>query len=293
MNLSDLPTRLAALVAPLRAALPRFRGPIVVSAMAFFLFGSLWSFAALGLSPAELNLWSLFLLLVPMGLVMLGYSALALCLLARTAGVRLNIAAALRATVQAQLAEVLPIPGGAIVRAATLVGAGASAGTSATLVVGTALLWIALAAMAAGVILLPLKAGWLLLGGGTLIVTLALAQLIQLGGMRNALLTLLHRVVGLGLAAVRLWLAFAVVKAALPLSETFPYVLAAVAGSASSLVPGGLGISEALGALMAQAIHASPGAAFLALSVNRVTQFLGTALVWPVLEWRKPEPEPT
>ena len=80
--------------------------------------------------------------------------------------------------------------------------------------------------------------------------------------------------------------AFAVVKAALPLAATFPYVLAAIAGSASSLVPGGLGVSEALGALMARAVQASPESAFLALAVNRVTQFLGTAILAPLLELR-------
>ncbi|MEQ1495005.1 MAG: hypothetical protein ABL912_04480 [Novosphingobium sp.] len=280
-------TRGIELAEPPKRWLARWRGPIVIMAMVLFLAGSIWSFLGLGLSLEELNLTALFVLLVPMGLAMIVYSAIALCLLARTAGVPLGMVQAMRATAHAQLAEALPIPGGAIVRAAALVSAGASAQTSAALVIGTALLWIALAGIAAGAILLPLTGGWLLIGGGSVIVAAALFHLVRLGGITNAVLTLLHRSLGLGLAAVRLWLSFAVVKAVLPLVATFPYVLAAIAGSASSLVPGGLGVSEALGSLMAQAIHASPTAAFLALAVNRVTQFLGTALFWPLLEYRR------
>jgi hypothetical protein len=266
--------------------LARWRRPVLLAAMVLFLAGSVWSFVGLGLSLDELDLTALIVLLIPMGLVMIVYSAVALCLLARTAGVRLGMGQAMRATAQAQLAEALPIPGGAIVRAATLVNAGASAKTSAGLVVSTALLWIALAAVAAGFILLPLSVGWLLVAAGGGIVAASLIHLNRLGGAANAVLTLLHRTIGLALAAVRLWLSFAVVKAAIPLVDTFPYVLAAITGSASSLVPGGLGVSEALGALMAQAIHASPAAAFLALAINRATQFLGTALFWPALEYR-------
>lgn len=282
----DWLARAAELAEPPRRWLARWRGPILIAAMVLFLAGSVWSFLGLGLSLGELDLTALLVLLIPMGLVMIAYSAIALCLLARTAGVRLGLVDAMRATAKAQLAEALPIPGGAIVRTATLVGAGASTKTSAALVISTAVLWIALAAMAAGIILLPLHASWLLIAGGGGVVALSLAHLIRLGGITNALVTLIHRTLGLGLAAVRLWLSFAAVKAAIPLLDTFPYVFAAVAGSASSLAPGGLGVSEALGAMMAQAIYASPTAAFLALAVNRVTQFLGTALFWPVLEYR-------
>ena len=50
----------------------------------------------------------------------------------------------------------------------------------------------------------------------------------------------------------------------------------------------GLGVSEALGALMASAVHSAPQAAFLAVAVNRVTQFLAAALFAPVLEFGAP-----
>jgi uncharacterized membrane protein YbhN (UPF0104 family) len=270
-----------------RRFVTRWQRPIVAAALVLFLAGTVWSFLSLGLEPAELNLTMLAVLIGPMGAVMLGFSALSLILLARTANVRIGFVDATRASARAQLAEALPLPGGALVRGAALVSAGCPPAKSAALVIGTALLWIALAAIAAGAILIasaPL-AGWALLGGGILVSGTALHQIARLGGIANMALTLLLRTAGLGLAALRLWLSFAVVGAALPLIETFPYVLAAIAGSASSLVPGGLGVSEALGALMASAVHSAPQAAFLAVAVNRVTQFLGAALFAPMLEF--------
>lgn len=284
--------RLTSKTAPLRAAITRWRRPILIAALLLFLAGTVWSFLSLGLALAELDLAALAALTLGMGLVTLAYSALSLNLLARTAGVSLSFVEAMRATARAQLAEALPLPGGAIVRAAALVGAGASPATSAALVISTALLWIALAAIAAGTMLLasvPL-AGWTLIAGGVPVAVAAVAHVALLGGLANACWTLAHRLLALGLAALRLWLAFAVVKSVMPLAATFPYVLAAIAGSASSLVPGGLGVSEALGALMAKAVQASPETAFLALAVNRVTQFLGTAIFAPFLELRTTRP---
>ena len=290
MSRSSLLARCGAIAEAPRRFVARWQRPIVAAALVLFLAGTIWSFLGLGLKPSELNLTMLALLVGPMGLVMLGFIALSLTLLARTAGVQIGFVEAMRASARAQLAEALPLPGGALVRGAALVSAGCAPAKSAALVIGTALLWIALAAIAAGVILIasaPL-AGWALLSGGILVSATALIQVARLGGMANMTLTLLHRCAGLGLAAVRLWLSFAVVDAVLPITETFPYVLAAIAGSASSLVPGGLGVSEALGALMASAVHSAPQAAFLAVAVNRVTQFLAAALFAPVLEFGAP-----
>lgn len=282
-----VPKRLAHLIDAPRRKLARWRNPITLAAMTLFLAGSIWSFTSLELSLARLDLAALLALTVPMGLVMLVYSALSLMLMAQAAGVKISLLVALRASGRAQLAEALPLPGGAIVRAAALMNAGASLATSSALVIATALLWIALAALAAGIILAisaPV-AGWTMFGSGLAISLAALVYIARLGGLANAALTLTHRLAGLGIASVRLWLSFMVVQATLPLANTYPYVLAAIAGSASSIAPGGLGISEALGAVMAEAIHASPQSAFLALAMNRIAQYLGTGLFLPFFEF--------
>lgn len=277
---------LTRLIAKSREMLLRWHRPITLAAIGIFLVGSVWSFTGLDLTLARLNLVALLVLTVPMGLVMLVYSALSLMLMASAAAVRVGFWDALRTSGRAQIAEALPLPGGAIVRGAALMGAGASLATSSALVIATALLWIALAALGAGAILTTSVslAGWTLLGLGLVVTVAALLGVARIGGPANAGLTLVHRLVGLGIAALRLWLSFMVVQAPLPLPDTLPYAFAAVAGSASSLAPGGLGISEALGALMANLVNASPQSAFLALAINRIAQYLGTGLFLPVLE---------
>lgn len=267
--------------------LVQHRSALTALALVLFLAGSVWSFLALDLAVSGLNLAALAILTLAMGFVTLFHSAVSLALLARTGGVRLGLADAMRAAARAQIAEALPLPGGAIVRSATLVAAGCSPARSVALVVGTALLWIALATTAAGAIMIQTApaAGWTMLAGGLFVSGGALAHVVSLAGLTNGFLTLLLRILGLAFGAVRLWLSFAVIKVAMPIAATFPYVLAAIAGSASSLVPGGLGVSEALGALMAQALGSAPQAAFLAVAINRLTQFLGTAVIAPFLEF--------
>jgi len=280
--------RAKALFGRMRAAIKQYKTPLLAFAIVIFAAGSVWSFASLGISFAEIDLLALALLIIPMGVVLLVYSGLSLMLLAHIAGVRIGFFDSLRVSAHAQMAEALPLPGGAIVRSAALISAGSSVPRSAALVVSTGIMWIALACTAAGTMMVstvPL-AGWTLIGGGALVLSGTFLHLSWVGGTQNALLVLLLRVVGLGLAAIRLWLAFAVILIVMPIPATFPYAFAAIAGSASALVPGGLGVGEALGALMADALGKAPEAAFLAVAINRIAQFLSTAIMAPLFEWR-------
>lgn len=282
----DLIGAFRAQLAPLRLWKERWGKPMLWLAIALFIGGTAYSLVTLDVSWTRSGLLAMAILTVAMGLVMLVYSALSLVLMARGCGEEISFGAAMRASSHAQMAEALPLPGGAIVRTMALVKAGVSMANSVTLVIATALLWIALASIASGAILLgqlPL-AGGALLAGGVVVAFGAVGAIVIKGTLWIAILTLAHRVIGIGIAALRLSLAFAVINVTVPLPDAMPYALAAIAGSASSLVPGGLGVSEALGALMAGAIDASPQSAFLALAINRIAQFLGTAMFAPLIE---------
>jgi hypothetical protein len=274
-------------IAPLTMWKERWGRTTIWLAIALFVCGTAYSLITLDVNWTRSGLFAMAVLTLGMGVVMLVYSALSLVLMAQACGKRISFGAALRVSSNAQMAEALPLPGGAIVRTVALVEVGASIKNSVVLVVSTALLWIALASVATGAILLGQlpTVGALLLAGGSTLAIPALFLIGRKGGLLNASLTLLLRIAGIGIAALRLSLAFAVIDIALPLPNAMPYALAAIAGSASSLVPGGLGVSEALGALMASAIDASPQSAFLALAINRIAQFVGTAMFAPVIEF--------
>ena len=278
-------------IATLRMWKHRWSRPVIWLAIILFVGGTAFSLATLDVNWTRSGLISMLILTLAMGVVMLVYSALSLVLMAQACGKRISLGAAIRVSSHAQMAEALPLPGGAIVRTLALVEVGASMKNSVSLVVSTALLWIALASAATGATLLAQlqTVGTTLLAGGAALAIVALIIIAQKGGLRNAALTLFHRIAGIGIAAFRLSLAFAVIDIAISLPNAIPYALAAITGSASSLVPGGLGVSEALGALMASAIAASPQSAFLALAINRVAQFLGTAMFAPMIEILRPQ----
>lgn len=252
-----------------------WRLPLLALSLIVFCAGAWWSFRSLDISPAQLRLAPLgivALLMVPSLL----YSGLGLSLLARSAGTTIPVGRATVVGAYASLAELLPIPGGAIVRTGAVMKAGASLQRSSALVVVTAVLWIALAMIGAGLSLLaaaPHLAFPLLILGG--VSTLAISVwLWSTAGTAIAVATLLHRLAGIFLVGLRLQFAFAATHANAGFLETLPFVLANILGSASSIAPAGIGISEALAALVATTTALPPETAFLAVGLDRLAVVL-------------------
>jgi hypothetical protein len=290
-RLDDRVTGLRERTQPLLGWLARNRRPLLAVCALLFVGGTAWSASRLALDPDRLDWRPLLAMAMVTAPLTLLHGALALVLLGKAARVPAGLGWAARTSAYGQLAELLPLPGGAIVRTGALVAAGGRAGEATMLVLASALLWIALAGCAAG--------GYLLLSGGIDLVGLPLALGGAVGlvantallwaraGPANALLTVVHRAFGLLLNAVRLLLAFMVIGAPVGLGATLPFVLANVAGSAASIAPGGLGVSEALAALLAGATAIKPAAAFLAVALDRVVGAAFVAAVVGALQLRR------
>lgn len=280
MALADaLPAPVARVVAPFAGHVRRHARLLATLAALLYIGGAAWSFRNLGISPWHLKplpLLVLAFLLVPLSQ---SYGATGMVLLARAAGLPMRWGTALRTNSYAQLAEVLPLPGGAIVRAGALVGVGASKRGSALLVTAGAVLWISVATVAAGAVLANRgnAAGLALLAGGTAVTAATTGWLLLRSDWRTALALLAHRTAGLFLTAIRLFLCFSAVGVAMHPAETLPFALAIIAGSASSIAPAGLGVSEAMAALIAGTMATAPAAAFLAVALNRFVGLVMTA----------------
>jgi len=263
-----------------------YRLPLFLAALAVFLGGAVVSAASLDWQSQTIAVVPLLLLLVVLVPVTLLYGAFGLQLLATSARLSIPIGRAYRVATYATLAEALPVPGGAIVRTGALVGAGAKLGEGTALVIGTAALWIALAAAGAGLAIvgndqaIGLAVG---IAGGAATAALT-AWLWRVAGPRIAVLTLLHRLCGLMLFALRLWLSFAALSFAVPIGSMLPFAFASIAGSAASIAPAGLGIGEALAALLSDSVAVPAAAAFLAVGLNRIGGLGATALVALALE---------
>lgn len=258
----------------------RVRACLLLLAMFLFLGGAVWSFRSLGLAPDHLRLAPLVVL---GGLILpsLLYGGIGLILLARSAGLTMTPGRATVISAHAYLAELLPVPGGAIVRARALISAGGTLKHSSLLVIGTAVLWVALAMIGAGFTLLSAHASlaWPLLAIGFAFSATFLWWLASSAGSEVALQTLVHRIAGIGLTGLRLKFAFLALGMPIAFSDTLPFVLASLLGSASSIAPAGLGISESLAALAATTSSYPSGVAFLAVGIDRLFCLAGCALV--------------
>lgn len=276
----DRKTRLIFVIEGARSYSVRWRRPLLVAATIIFVAGALWSVLALDLQFDQMRLLPALLLLLAFGPISVVYGALALLLLASCGRVPLNFRTAIRIDAYAQLAEALPVPGGAIVRTGALMRAGAKPLESSALVIASALLWISIAAAATGAVLLTiarLPAAVLLLGGIS-IGTGAAWWLASKAGSRIMCLIVLHRCAGLLINAARLKCAFAILAVTLPLERCLPFALATIAGSAASIAPAGLGVSESLGALVGSSLSVAAPAAFLAVALNRLLALLSAGL---------------
>lgn len=254
-----------------KSALAPWRVPILLVALIGFAIGCAISFRNLGVSPATIEagpLLAILLLIIP---ATIAYSAVNLMLMAHAAKVKIGFLEAVRVSVFSSVAETLPIPGGAIVRGASLIKAGSSKVHSAELVIAFSLLWIAVAGIGAGLALIEL--GWPAIALLGMCGASALAICGWLAFRFGALVAATAaglRILGVGLMSLRLMLAFAAIGVGVAWLDSATFAFATILGSAASIVPAGLGLSEALSSIIAHPAGVLPAAAFLATALSRL-----------------------
>ncbi len=255
----------------LRRVAKRYERIVLLLALAVFCGGSVVSAIRLDLGLADIgwgNLTLLILVMVPLGIF---YGSISMMVMVGGAGLRLSWGDALRVSSLSTAAELLPLPGGAIVRGGAMIRRGIAAGTAASHVLVNAVLWLGCASCAAGATFgLSTLPGTLLGVGGLAGVMASVWWLGRHAGIRWTMAALSLRMIGLGLTGVRIAIAFAAVGCPIAVTDAFPFAFATILGSASSLTPGGLGIAEALAAGMATIADQPPGAAFLAVGIDRL-----------------------
>lgn len=265
---------------PIQNRLQQYRKPLTIVASIIFFAGIIWSIRDLKLSVDDIAFGPLALLafvLVPLSLL---YGGVGLQLLAKVAGLKMTVSFAFRRSALAQLAEILPIPGGAIVRAGALMSVGAKAGEGAILVLAAAFLWIAIAATGAGLAIYANGENWggAIIISGVFVTASILIWIVSKAGWTAALQILAHRLFGIALTALRIVCAFATIGAVLPFESGLIFAFATIAGSAAAIAPAGLGISEIFSAALAPIVSVVPATAFLAVALNRIVGLSVTAL---------------
>lgn len=210
-------------------------------------------------------------------------NAITFLLTGRLVGREFGVLAATEISIIGTAANLLPLPGGALVRVAALkaAGTGYGEGTKITLVVAG--LWVGVAFLFAG--------GWMLrLGVGlvaVLFVAIGLAAWLscfvlvvrRCRGVRLPLSLSLVKVALVTLDATRMFLCLSALGPPPLFDQTAALAVAGVVGNAVSIVPAGLGVREGVSAGLAPLVGLGAGMTFLATALNRL---LGLITVLPI-----------
>lgn len=276
----------------------RLRRIIMVTAVLFLVGGIA---ASLHRQPDILsNLdWRPVLLILTVGVPVTAlFNSLEFQLSGRLIGASISLRHALEITIIGSAANMMPLPGGTLVRVAALKasGAGYRASTAATLLIAMA--WIAVSFLFASGGLWFVGGHWLAgvffaVGLATLLLSFGL-------GIR------LSRTVRVPLQVMLVKLALVITDAsriyfclwALGVEATFPqaaaFCVAGVVGSAASIVPAGLGVREAVSAALAPVVQLPAAAGFLGATLNRLLGLVVTAplALWLTLRQKKKMVQP-
>ncbi|MEZ5381614.1 MAG: hypothetical protein R2754_07430 [Microthrixaceae bacterium] len=215
---------------------------------------------------------------------------------AELAGVRLGAVETVRFVSQANVANMLPLPGGPVVRLRVLARRGASQRLGVRIQLLTAVWWLASGLMVSGLALAVAADGpWL----GALAGAAALVLGVAGWGMRPrsaphpshlgwlAVVELCSVIVG----AARLWAIAVLLGATLDAAGAMSMAFTTPAAAALGIFPSGIGAREALVAATAELIGADAAVMFLAATLERVMSLIAAVplLVWSLWERRHPK----
>jgi hypothetical protein len=208
----------------------------------------------------------------------------------------IGLRSAMRVSIAATLVNYLPIPapGGIAVRTAALARRGSTIRSAISINAVTGLLWAGLAAVIAGVALLPepdlARRGALVAAGGGVAVV-ASGVLVRRTGprWRRTFVEMVLTQAGLVLTSgIRVWLSLAAIGQAASLGAALAISCSTVVAAMVGIAPAGLGLREAIAGGLAAAVDVPVAAAVAASAVDRVASQVGLLLCAPFtgLRWR-------
>lgn len=271
----------------LRSPSPRVRAALLVLALVVVAVGLTAAVRALDLRAEQLRWGPLVVAALVISPVTLAANAAELRLAVAVVAPRgrsMPWGTAGRTVVAATIANLLPLPAGALLRveAVRRVGVGVATATGTNLV--AAGLWVAAGMGIAGTAALPSRpaAGLSGIGLALLATTVSILLARRIGtprwGRPTATLAALELATAL-LHGVRLWLVLVALGVPATLRQVLVLGAAAPLAAAAGVFPSGLGLAEGLTALLAPIAALPAAAGFLATALGRVVGLSATALL--------------
>lgn len=262
---------------------PKAKNIILVIALACFIGGLV---IALQHRPQALDRldWKFMVIVVLIGIpITLALNTFEFVLSGRLIGQRIAFIQALEVTIMGSAANLLPLPGGMGVRVLGLKSSGASYRDSVSTTLFVALIWLGVSFTYAGV--------WihLVAPGSTAFAFIVTGLLVLIPSLIGAIrMTREYKtpclIVGVKLALVvadvcTVFLCLLAIGTVASFGQASAFAVSGPLGSAVSIVPAGLGIREAVSAVVSPIVGLSTAAGFIATALNRL---LGYSVVIPV-----------
>ena len=181
--------------------------------------------------------------------------------------------------VNGAIANLLPLPGGALVRGAWLARR-SSKKTAGIVLIATALFWVGVSTLIAGLAIVSFNVvvGIAFIAVGSILLSvgyLALRRINAKAAWQIAVFEVAMTVTGIGL----LWIAFLAIGYEIGFDRVAATAAGAPIAGSIGLAPGGIGLSESLTALLARVVEVAASIGFLAASMRRLMNIVGIAIL--------------
>jgi hypothetical protein len=214
--------------------------------------------------------------------LIVGLNAVEFILIARLTGHAVTPREAAAVSIGGSMANLLPIPGAAVLRSATLVSAGRTLGSTLQAVVKVGGVWVGVTAVAYGSVAAPANAllGGTIAAGGLLVVAGCLVMIHRQVADPDVAIPLMARVVAVevgtvALEAVRLLAILHAIGAHAGFQAALALASANVLSNIAGIFPAGLGLREALSAAFGAASGLPAAVAITATVVDRFVVLIG------------------
>lgn len=261
---------------------PKLRRLGIVVAAMIFIVGAIVSLRGRPemLTGLESTIWIWVFALVPFTVLS---NATQFWLTARIAGLRPPVFKVLTVTLLSTAANLLPVPGGSVVRIMALKKPGQNFRQPIALTAFVAIIWLSISSLVAAACLFLLRLNGLALIAVTLFTISGIfAKFAWPAGLSESrrwiagLVLVQSFLVVVG--GIRLWLCFHAIGEPINLQESLVLLFSSVVAALAGIAPGGFGLTEATAAGLAVLIGVAPDAAFIATALNRIT---GLMLIGP------------
>jgi hypothetical protein len=282
-GIQSIVTRVEPIIDLMALRNPAIRRAVLIVAAAGFLVGIWLSFCAQPDILTRVEVIPLILLVAIAIPATLALNALEFLLSARLIGQQLPFRKSMEITIIGSVANMLPLPGGTMMRIASLKAEGASfmKSTSATLYV--ALIWCAVGLIYSGAWLAflgqKLPGIGLVIGGAAILTACVAATYRLLGDVKFTGMIVGAKIILVIVDAYRTYLSLLALGVIATFGQASVLALSSLLGASFSIVPAGLGVREGAAALIGPVIGVSAASAFLAASLSRI---LGMAVTFPM-----------